>query len=230
MKRIGFNLVCLLSLFALIAVMTIWIRSHFVADRWYWPDPNQLATRGSPGKVTYGEGRLDWNASQPNFAPSLALHGDFVINLAPGAIEFVIDSPPWARVKPFHWEHGLPPGPFWGDAAMLPMMIQSRSVAVRWSFAGFVHEELSGSSLGSSILPRPGMVLPVLVRRWTVPCWPLAVTCGILPAAWSWMRIRRRHRAQPGRCAKCGYDLRATPERCPECGTAVDQAAGKGAA
>jgi hypothetical protein len=41
---------------------------------------------------------------------------------------------------------------------------------------------------------------------------------ALLPSGWLLRRNCRRHRAAPGQCAFCGYDLRATSHRCPECG------------
>ena len=46
----------------------------------------------------------------------------------------------------------------------------------------------------------------------------LACASAILPATWITHRRLWRKRESRGRCAHCGYDLRATPERCPECG------------
>jgi hypothetical protein len=65
---------------------------------------------------------------------------------------------------------------------------------------------------------------PVVRATWA-PFWALALPCLALPAVRLWRGLRvgdklaglgRRGRA--GRCAACGYDLRATPDRCPECG------------
>jgi hypothetical protein len=50
----------------------------------------------------------------------------------------------------------------------------------------------------------------------TVPLWAIALGFSLLPT----ICLRPFHRRPPpGRCAKCGYDLRATPLCCPECGT-----------
>lgn len=52
----------------------------------------------------------------------------------------------------------------------------------------------------------------------TAPMWaPVAMTL-ILPMVWVIRWRRQRAREMIGKCAACGYDLRATPQRCPECG------------
>jgi hypothetical protein len=53
-------------------------------------------------------------------------------------------------------------------------------------------------------------------RVWAMPAWATTVVFALLPALWVMNRVRRPH--PKGRCAKCGYDLRATPARCSECG------------
>jgi hypothetical protein len=51
-----------------------------------------------------------------------------------------------------------------------------------------------------------------------VPHWIAALLLSALPLWWARVYQRVRRWASQGRCARCGYDLRATPERCPECG------------
>jgi len=72
---------------------------------------------------------------------------------------------------------------------------------------------------GFTLVNAPGMGTENFIIL--VPTWGVAAIAALPPALWGWHRLRRRHRARPGFCATCGYDLRATRDRCPECGSAV---------
>jgi hypothetical protein len=55
-------------------------------------------------------------------------------------------------------------------------------------------------------------------RNWGAPVWPAVLLFALPPLLWTRRLIRRLRAHGQGRCAACGYDLRATPDRCPECG------------
>jgi hypothetical protein len=94
----------------------------------------------------------------------------------------------------------------------------------RFGFLAHVNEwdyyPQNDTSIGAGVTPGPpSQRMHNLVLR--VPYWSLLVVT-LAAAAWSWRRHWLRRRV-PGRCAGCGYDLRATPDRCPECGAVVKE-------
>jgi hypothetical protein len=61
---------------------------------------------------------------------------------------------------------------------------------------------------------------------WLVPTWLVALVAALPMLCWWRLRRRQVKHHVAGRCAHCGYDLRATPEICPECGMVADRVPG----
>jgi len=64
-------------------------------------------------------------------------------------------------------------------------------------------------------------------RLINVPLAAPVLLAMVLPAWRAIAYVRKRRSSRAGRCAVCGYDLRATPERCPECGSVSPGLVGK---
>jgi hypothetical protein len=89
---------------------------------------------------------------------------------------------------------------------------------------GFDHERVDASRvrvMKETLVWRIGFGFNRQPGGWVLqlPLWLFAIVFLAGPAYVFSLRMRTRRRARAGRCAACGYDLRASPERCPECGT-----------
>lgn len=81
----------------------------------------------------------------------------------------------------------------------------------------FVEFEYTPSTLFA--LPRRWFCLTPPVRTVKAPAWLIALVTPFASLL-AYRRIVRQ--VPPGRCARCGYDLRGiTSSRCPECGASV---------
>jgi hypothetical protein len=100
---------------------------------------------------------------------------------------------------PIHQVSGFP----WGVQALLPAIQIQPAQAV-----------------GRLQMPKLSQTFHPAIEVWAVQC-PYWVLLGVLSIPGFVGLAMRRRRRIGGRCASCGYDLRATPDRCPECGTEV---------
>jgi hypothetical protein len=85
-----------------------------------------------------------------------------------------------------------------------------------WGWLGF---DVGGNGASKTFtLSGGGGSVSVTEPLWAIPLWPLLLASLVPAARWLWQNRQSERWLRAGRCAGCGYDLRATPGRCPECG------------
>lgn len=80
-------------------------------------------------------------------------------------------------------------------------------------------EPSSGLSLGAVTSVGTTLQPTVITRVLVIPLWSFMILFSVLPLRTPLHFANAYMASSPGKCPKCGYDLRATPDRCPECGT-----------
>jgi len=187
--RCLFNFLTALSLLLCVASSAMWVRSYR-----RWDMPGVIAQRGARWLVSGG--------------------GRFAL--------LTMDIPPTEHGWLFTEGDPIPLDPAEHDLAELGVLLDQDW---GWQFAGFSaaashRPALSGLQVGRIRFAAGAHDESCKADlRWLiVPYWSVAACTAALPAAWTTSRLHRVRATRNGRCAKCGYDLRATPNCCPECG------------
>ena len=99
------------------------------------------------------------------------------------------------------------------------------SLDPRWPYERWFGGGYSVHAISSMTVQGQAQYNFTIAKRGYAVAWILIVAMLLLPALLMGMvrliiQMRRRAATAAGRCAQCGYDLRATPDRCPECGAA----------
>jgi hypothetical protein len=206
--RILFNMATVVSLALCLGVVVLWVRSYFVMD---------LIERSS-----------DVPAERLFLARAVCSREGRILCVR--YITFETDRSSGTRVpcptppRTFSQRASLPPADW--DAFIASRFGSGRVTAVPWHGFHMTRSETTSPTLvgdGERFSILEDGTLTDRIGFLSVPHWSLAGAFLLLPAIALRSRRKRRRRsdASSGRCATCGYDLRATPDRCPECGTTL---------
>ena len=209
----------LLALSTLLAATAaaLWVRSHRRAEALEWTRWDVLAVTPSRWVRRFHDGIV---ISVEN--GGIAIERQRTIIIDP---QYVLNKDLQVLPKPWHrlgWYDG-PGGPRFNAR------LRTRSNVLDALGIEYAHLPMPQRLPGD---PREGQLWLFVPLRLVIAAAAFAPLCA---GALALLRLRP---SKPGRCANCGYDLRATPGRCPECGedasdgncTATEAAAGGAAA
>lgn len=214
-----------LSLLLFVATAALWARSYFASDDLIWETVPQTSCEGSICEVVTGNGRvfvirvgtgLTSNALQDHFG-HFALPPQSVGPVGGGAFAWMGFALSWARGTSSDAGYVLD-----GDGNAVPSTAPADEGATTGK-GNAVPTFLPPGDPNRLAQPPAGVVGFDL----GFPLWfPTTILCLLSIPAMLALRRRYRPAPQPGKCARCGYDLRASTDRCPECGTPITLTSG----